>query len=58
MDEDDDMASVETPTFLATGGTAGDGFGMGGGLGMGVLLGALLGRNGGFSAATMMASVG
>lgn len=47
MDEDEDMASVETPTFLATGGTAGDGMGLGGGLIGGVLLGALLGRNGG-----------
>ncbi len=47
MDEDEDMASVETPTFLATGGTSGDGTGFGG---MGVLLGALLaGGVGGFN---------
>lgn len=42
-----DMASVETPTFLATGGNS-DGMGLGGGLLGGVLLGALMGRNNGF----------
>ncbi len=45
MDEDEDMASVETPTFLATGGTAGDGgFGMGGGLIGGLLAASLFGN--------------